>query len=532
MPRNLWAQDHSELIRLLPRPVFEQGQGTGRLSCPFAFPFNISMEIEKYSLYMCLMTVVFMYSVHNLMAPNMTAIANLFHFNHFERDEYIGGELALFFYLPGIFSSLISGILCGFVKRRTMLAVLAAMTSLSCLATAWVQSFQQLAWSRAFTGCGIGGALPIFYSMIGDWFPAARRATGSAMVAASMGGGVFLGQCIAALFGANDWRFPFVLVAVPCFMFAGLIELTTEEPARGGQEDSIEALYQHTGVHYKPTLTMRHIYVAFANRTNLLIIFQAFPGNVPWGVIMVYLHDFLMQDLGLSSSQGLLAITVLAASAFVGVVFGGWIAEKIYARGSQQLIVFCAVCNAVRALPWIFLFGWARMFGSLNAASTSCYISFFTLLTIAGCLATVASAGTGAMLLNVNLPEIRGSIAALYSVLDDVSKGLGVLFISALIPYCGGRAVAYQYSLLLWLICGVALLLALKTYEEDERKMKEYLEEVALECMVRISKRNAQQAIKRCAKAAGEVHLKDRNSLRGETSRLKWDNKVGKMGKV
>merc|ERR1719399_231739 len=172
------------------------------------------------------------------------------------------------------------------------------------------------------------------------------------------------------------------------------------------------------------------------------------------------------------------------------------------------------------------------MFGSLASAGTSCYISFFMLLSFSGFLATIASAGNGAMLLNVNLPEIRGYIAALYSVLDDVSKGLGVVVISALVPYCGGRAVAYQLSLILWLVCGVALLLALKTYEEDERRMKEYLEEVAMECMVRISKRNAQQAIKRCAKAAGEVHLKDRNSLRGETSRLKWDNKVGKMGKV
>lgn len=521
MPRHLLAQDNTELIRLLPRPVFEQGS-RDRL-CPFPVSIPLfSVDPQKYSLWMCMLAVVFMYSVHNLMAPNMTAIANLFHFDRIQRDEYIGGELALFFYLPGILSSLLSGILCGFVKRRTMLAALAAMTSLSCLATAWVQSFHQLAWSRAFTGCGIGGALPIIYSMIGDWFPAARRATGSAMVAASMGGGVFLGQCIGALFGANDWRFPFVLVAVPCFIWAGLIELTTEEPARGGQEDSIEALYQHTGVHYKPTLSMRHIYVAFANRTNLLIIFQAFPGNVPWGVIMVYLHDFLIQDLGLSSRHSLLAITVLAGSAFIGVVFGGWLGEKLFTRSPRHLLVFCAFCNALRAMPFFFLFGWARMFGSLDKAGTSCIISFFMLLAIAGFLATVASAGNGAMLLNVNLPEIRGYIAALYSVLDDVSKGLGVVVISALIPYCGGRAVAYQLSLILWMVCGVALLLSLKTYEEDESKMKEYLEEVAMECMVRISKRNAQQAIRRSCKAAGEVHLKDSYSLRRETSRLKW----------
>lgn len=504
------GRDYAEAIRLLPQNWSSERNG------------YFSIGATRYSVIMCLATLGFMYSVHNLIAPNMTAIAKLFHFNRYERDEYIGGELTLFFYLPGVFSSLLSGLLCGIVCRRTMLAALAVLTAISCLSTAWVQSFHQLAWSRAITGAGIGGALPVIYSMVGDWFPAKNRTSATAFVAASTGAGVFFGQCVATLTGASDWRWPFVLVAIPCGCFAALIEYTTEEPNRGAQEDSIEALYQHTGVHYRPTFSMRHFHAALENRTNLLVTLQAFPGNIPWGVIMVYLHDFLIQDLGMSPQRSLLAITILAASAFCGVLFGGFIGEKLYARGTWDLVGFCGTCNIVRAIPFYFLFGWNRLFGDLATGSAMAHLAFFTLLIVAGLAATVASAGTGAMLLNVNLPETRGSVVALYAVLDDVSKGLGALFISFIAPLVGGRAVAYQFSLLFWVLCGAALLLTWVTYDEDERKMKEHLEEVAMECMVRVSKQNARQAIRRCAKAAGEAHFKESYVLRKEPSRLRW----------
>jgi len=468
----------------------------------------------------CLLALGFMYSVHNLLAPNMSSIAKVFHFNRVERDEYIGGELSLFFYLPGVVSSLVAGVLCGICCRRTLLAVICVMTAASCLLTAWTQSFQQLAWSRALTGCGIGGALPIIYSMVGDWFPAGKRSSAASYVAASTGVGVFLGQCIAAVTGASDWRWPFVVVAFPCFVSAALIEYTTQDPPRGGQEDSIEALYQHTGVHYTPAFSMRHIHAALANRTNLLVTLQAFPGNIPWGVIMVYLHDFMMQDLGLSGQQALLAITVLAGSAFCGVLFGGYVGEILYAKGNNELVMFCSICNVARAFPFYILFGWNRFFGPLNTASS--LAAFHALLVVAGSLATVASAGTGAMLLNVNLPETRGSVVAFYSVLDDLSKGLGALFISFIAPLVGGRAFAYQLSLMFWMICGAALMFTCRTYAKDEGKMKEYLEEVAMECMVRLSKSNARQAVRKCVKLAGEAHFKESYSLRKEPSKLRW----------
>lgn len=495
MPARMGVHGYLETMHLLPRS-----------RCDQELIQSAEGDSEKFSVAIMLVALGFMYSVHNLIAPNMTAIAKLFHFDNYERDAYIGGELTLFFYFPGVLGAVLAGILSGLMERRLLLSGLAIITSITCLMTARVGTFSELVWARAMTGFAIGGSLPVVYSLVGDWFPARRRATATAYVTAASGAGVFLGQCIATLAGSADWRWPFLVIAFPTAATGIMIWMATEEPIRGGQEDGVEtlSLYQQTGVQYNPTFTARQVRLLLRNRTNLLVILQAFPGNIPWGVIIVYIHDFLVQDLGLSTRSALGAIATIAGAAFAGIFTGAYIGEKLYGTHSRHVAVFCGVCNMARALPFYFLFGWQRWFGTVGQGSE---IAFFTMLMMGGFVATMASPCTGAMLLNVNLPEHRGSIMATYSVLDDFSKGFGTLFVSMIVRLVGGRAVAYQLSLLLWVVTGAALLYACVTYDEDELQMRRTLDEAAMESIVTHSKQRAQEAIHKRAKAAGEAHF-------------------------
>jgi len=489
-------QGYLETVRLLPRSSKIDEEA-------IALAENEKTDMKKYSIWMVLVALGFMYSVQNLIAPNMTAIAKLFHFNAYERDAYIGGELTLFFYFPGVFGALIVGVLSGILDRRLILAVLCIMTSIACLLTARVGTFGELAWARAMTGFGIGGSLPVVYSLVGDWFPAKKRASATAFVTAASGAGVLFGQMVATVTGTLDWRWPFLITAVPSAITGVLIYFYAEEPIRGGQEDGIETqcLYASTGYMAIPK---RQIRAVIHNRTNMLVILQAFPGNIPWGVILVYMHDFLVQDLGLSTSGALLSISILAFSAFLGVLTGGFIGESLYGANSKYLGLFGGACNMFRAIPFFIIFGWKYLFGPLAQTSES---TFFVLLMIGGFVATMASACTGAMLLNVNLPEMRGSVMAMYSVLDDLSKGFGTLFVSMIVRMVGGRAIAYQLSLLLWVFTGVALLYTWYTYEEDEAAMRKNLDDAARESMVLMSKQRAQEAIRERSKAAGAAHF-------------------------
>jgi len=176
----------------------------------------------------------------------------------------------------------------------------------------------------------------------------------------------------------------------------------------------------------------------------------------------------------------------------------------LYGANSRYLGIFGGFCNTARAVPFFIIFGWTTFFGPLAKSSEG---AFFTVLMIGGFFATMASACTGAMLLNVNLPEMRGSVMAMYSVLDDLSKGFGTLFVSMIVRIVGGRALAYQLSLLLWVATGMALSYTWYTYDEDEAAMRKNLDEAAQEAMVVASKMRAQQAIRDRAKAAGAAHF-------------------------
>lgn len=345
-----------------------------------------------------------------------------------------------------------------------------------------------------------------------------------------------MGQCIAATVGAYDWRWPFIVIAVPSAFMGAVIFYFAEEPVRGGQEDAVEALYQHTGLQYVPVFTARYLRSIIKNRTNLLVILQAFPGNIPWGVIIVYLHDFLIQDLGLSAHHALAAISALAGSAFLGILIGGYVGQALYGANSRYLGLFGGVCNILRAVPFYILFGWKRIVGPLDVAGGPAGPTlFFLLLGVGGFIASLSSACSGAMLLNVNLPETRGSIVAMYSVLDDVSKGLGTLFVAMIIPFVGGRAFAYQLSLILWVVTGAAFLLTYRTYDEDENQMKKNLDEAAMESMVHLSKQRASQAVKEHAKAAGQTHYSQSKCTtyvtHREPSKLRWKPEGGTSSK-
>lgn len=494
-------QGYLETVRLLPR---DQASKCSQ--------HNVQKDQQQgMSVGLVLVALGFMYSVHNLIAPNMTAIAKLFHMNNYERDAYIGGELTLFFYAPGVLGALFAGILSGMMERKILLAALACVTGLSCLCTATVSTFRGLAWARALTGFCIGGALPVVYSLVGDWFSARKRASATAFVSAASGAGVFFGQCIATVLGSLDWRWPFIIVMFPCVAIGLMIYFMAEEPVRGGQEDGVEKLssmFKHNGIKYAPGLSSRHVRALLQNRTNLIVIIQAFPGNIPWGVIIVYMHDFLVQDLGLPTHSALGAITTLAASAFAGIFVGGFVGESLYGASSRYLAIFGGACNILRAVPFYVIFGWTHYFGPLQQSSET---AFYGLLVAGGFVATMASPCTGAMLLNVNVPEMRGSVMALYSVLDDLAKGFGTFFIAMIVRIVGGRATAYQLSLLIWVFTGVGMLYTWWSYDDDERQMRKDLDEAAMESMVLASKHQAQRAVRDCAKAAGEAHLASRN---------------------
>lgn len=87
-----------------------------------------------------------------------------------------------------------------------------------CVSTA----YEQLAILRVFSGLGIGGVLPLSYSVLGSWYAPEKRASSSAFLMSACGLGGFVGQSLAALLGRFDWRWPFAFTSFPLFLVSQL----------------------------------------------------------------------------------------------------------------------------------------------------------------------------------------------------------------------------------------------------------------------------------------------------------------------
>lgn len=497
-----YTQDETrDDLSLIPKAVKDANT---RHSPQAASSDTFSKCSDVYSATLCFASLSLVYSVHNLLAPNMTAMASMWNFSAVERDEYLGGQLTLIFYAPGVIFAILFGYLSGMCSRKLLFVALIVVTAIPTFMITWVTTFHQLAWARAVTGMGIGGVLPVVYSMIGDWFPAQQRSAATAYVTAACGGGILLGQIIAASLGKFDWRWPFLFFSIPMLMCGAVFHYTTEEPKRGLNEEGLSA-YRDSGFEYQPeTISAGSVASVTSSKTNMLILLQAFPGNIPWGILLVYLHDFLIEDVRFRSDEALVVITILAGSGFLGIIIGGFIGQYTYQKGTKYLALFCAVMSVIRVVPSFFIFGWPYMFATEDDVSRN---GFLTVLVIAGISATMAIPGMGAMLLNINLPETRGTMCALYSVLEDLSKGVGSYLVAMIVPLVGGRSIAYQLCLLLWVIPGVALFQSIKTFGEDEEAMRRRLDELAAEAVIRASKNKAISEIGKLSKAAAEAVL-------------------------
>jgi MFS family permease len=118
-----------------------------------------------------------LYADQNLLAPNLTAIADEFGFSAEERDRKLGGELALGFFILGAPFALLAGYLSDLTNRKALFVAVVFLGEVPCLGTLFVTQYWELLVLRCCTGLAIGGGAPLVMSMLGDMFPSHQRMT-------------------------------------------------------------------------------------------------------------------------------------------------------------------------------------------------------------------------------------------------------------------------------------------------------------------------------------------------------------------
>ncbi len=181
----------------------------------------------------------------SILAENIKADLGL---NDAEIGFLYGTAFAVFYAIFGI----PLGRLADVWNRRSLIAVGLTFWSVMTAVSGLSRNFLQIAAARIGVGVGEASATPAAFSMLSDYFPAARRATVLAIYSSGIYLGAGLGLMIGGLvvgrwdamwltepapFGLKGWQVAFFVVGLPGLLLAAWVR-TLREPVRG-QADGI-----------------------------------------------------------------------------------------------------------------------------------------------------------------------------------------------------------------------------------------------------------------------------------------------------
>jgi MFS family permease len=411
---------------------------------------------------------------NNAIAPNLTQMAIFFGMNETERDLYLGSYCAL---ALGVFSLPLSGLLgfmADFYSRKYLFLACIILGSLSSAWSGWAPNYMHLFLARLCSGGCMSGSVPVAFSLLGDLFTKEERNAASSGLTSMMGLGIVLGQIYAGEVGpTRSWQYPFYVSAFVQLIAAVMIALWVAEPIRGGKEQALQSMLK-SGNKYEQKLTLKgFIHAMHKNASNWILLWQGFLTSLPWGIVFVFLNDFLSQEKGFSVQQATFLVMIFGVGCAIGGITGGYLGQFFMRGYRSHLPIFMGVSTFLGIFPFIALLNSDFPYHSGYKAK------FYTLL--GGIIASLPSVNIRPCIINVNPPESRGAALTAGNLFVTLGRGIGpscIVLLGSIFHL--SRQMSFNITLsVFWTISAIQLLFLAKTLPNDQDAMEEKLVQYA-----------------------------------------------------
>ncbi len=387
--------------------------------------------------------------------------------------------------------------------------------SFGTLATAFSFNFEMLFLARMVTGAGMGCVLPAGYSILSDVIPEGERSGyfGNLAILSALanGAGQGMSSFIAPLMGVGGWKFPFFIMSI---ISVGIMTMLffIKFPKRGTREGELAAL-KNLNLDYNFAISAQDLKAIFKKKTNRNMAAAGFFAIIPGTVIIfflttvftTYFFRFLPEKIALQTS------TIFAAMVGLGYLLGnsilGWTGDAVFKRnrrnrvrlGAFSLILTVPACLimlfAMREITPSFVASQGYptdipsdqimplVFATIGAVFTQYppYYFFLIFAVVGSFFSAGAVANRTAILIDVNLPEHRGTAVSFFNLAEQIGKGITLLIAGGLVALIGAitlnpLAATHQMmiiTILLYIPTGIIWWRMQKTAtaDMDERSM-------------------------------------------------------------
>jgi MFS family permease len=428
----------------------------------------------------------------NMLIPSYTAIQI-----DFGIPEALIAIPDAFFVLISAFFALLWGYYTDRINRKMVIMAGAFSWTIGMILTAISNSYIMLVLSRTASGAGLGCVLPVGYSIISDAIPPEERSGwfGTLAILSSISNGA--GQGLSSFLGPIfSWRFPFFLLSIISIIIV-IILFFVKIPQRGASEDELLDMVE-LDLEYSYRISKQDLKTIINKKTNRYLIIQGFFSIVPGTVLVYFTTSMLVTQY---FNQIPIEIRLQTATIFAGMIGIGYIlGNSVFARlgdvlfrknkkNRVRLATICLILSIPFALTLLlslrpinpvdlnitypspipteelFLYMIKTIAEIFVAYPT--YIIFFIFAVMASMLGAGPVANRSAVMIDINMPEHKGTAASFFKLSEQLSKGITLLVSYTLISFLGGIFNMMFFSIFFWIPAAIYWLLASRNVEKD-----------------------------------------------------------------
>lgn len=346
------------------------------------------------------------------------------------------------------------------VRRLTLISAGAMFWSIATAACGWATSWTQLLVARMGVGVGEAIGLTSNQSVVADYFPANKRGLAISCLLLAPPLGAFIGFVGGGWIAQNyDWRFTFLIAAIPGVILSILAWVFIGEPPRGRHDPGASQDVPPFG------RVLGRLFLLPSARH--LVIGSTLAATLGFG-INYFFTALMMRQFALPIGEaGLYAGVIASLPAAISVVLSGWLGDRF---GEKHPAAYALVPGIALLIGGpLYAFAITRedlvLLLALVAVST---LFMFGYLGI-----------TFATIQNLMHPRMRATASALLGAVYGIASGAGPLVLGVmsdgLAPRFGagqGLAFAMALAALAYLWAGAHYLLAARHLARDQAKVR------------------------------------------------------------
>ncbi len=280
------------------------------------------------------------------------------------------------FFVGMLIGAFVFGRLADRIGRRPVLFISILIDAIAGIASAFAPSLEWLFFLRLLTGIGVGGTLPVDYTMMAEFLPAVRRGRWLVLLEGFWAVGtiaIAILALVAESMGPDAWRTIFFVTGIPALIGIALRFYVPESPYylnNKGKSDAAHKVLQRVARENGRSTSIGALQPGLMSRKSILALFSPdlarrtvflflawFLISVSYYGIFVYLPVRLAGE-GFGFMRGQLFLVVLAIVQLPGYALAAYGVEKwgrkptligflllsavgsmLYALGQTQLIV-------------------------------------------------------------------------------------------------------------------------------------------------------------------------------------------------